>query len=114
MISPAARPEYVVRRGWLYAPVCVVLVIGSMMATACSEEKAIPIDPANPPTSDASEIDMTDVTHSLDPTPEMEQLARQQCLDDPEAGEGYIQAVNQETGEVMAEASVDCADVRSE
>ena len=90
-------------------PVVLVLAV----AAGCTEEDAVPIDPANPPTT-AAELDLSDVTHSLEPTPQMEQLARQQCLDDPDAEQGYIEAVDPETGDVMSAITVDCDEVRGE
>lgn len=90
-------------------PVVLVLAV----AAGCTEEDAVPIDPANPPTT-APELDLSDVTHSLEPTPRMEQLARQQCLDDSDAEEGYIEAVDPETGDVMSAITVDCDEVRGE
>ncbi len=71
----------------------------------------MPIDPANPPTT-AADLDLTDVTHSLEPTPQMEQLARQQCLDDEDAEQGYVEAVDPETGDTISAISVDCDEVR--
>ncbi len=71
----------------------------------------MPIDPANPPTT-AGDLDLSDVTHSLEPTPQMEQLARQQCLDDPDAEQGYIEAVDPETGDTISAISIDCGEVR--
>ena len=79
------------------------------LASACSGEEAVPIDPANPPTT----LDLTDVTHQLEPTDQMRDLAEQQCLDDPELDEGFVQAVDPTTDQVMSEVTVDCADVRS-
>lgn len=87
----------------------VALVLGLGLA-ACSGEEAVPIDPANPPTTLP---DLTDVTHGLEPTDQMREAAEQQCLDDPELDEGYIRAVDPDTEAVMAELTVDCAEVRA-
>lgn len=98
------------------SPLFRVLVLVPLMvalAAGCTEEDAVPIDPANPPTT-AAELDLTDITHTLEPTPQMEQLARQQCLDDPDADQGYIEAVDPETGDVMSAITVDCDEVRGE
>lgn len=77
----------------------------------CSGEEAVPIDPADPPVADA---EPPNVTHALLPTPEMEQLARQQCLDDPSLMEGYVQAVDPDNDQVLTEISVDCTEVRAD
>ena len=87
----------------------LTLAVGVVLATACSGEEAIPIDPANPP---VTVPDLTDVTHQLEPTDEMRAVAEQQCRDDPDLVEGYVRAVDPSTGDVLAEISVDCADVR--
>ena len=79
-------------------------------ATGCSAEEAVPIDPANPPTTAP---DLTDVTHSIEPTAEMREAAEQQCLDEPDLAEGYIRAVDPD-GRVLAEVTVDCDEVRAE
>ena len=83
---------------------CAVLLGG------CAEEEAVPIDPANPPVLD---VEPPDVTHMIPPTPEMEDLARRQCLDDPSLDEGYVQAVDPDSGQVLTEVAVDCTDVRA-
>ena len=79
-------------------------------AIGCSGEEAIPIDPANPP---VPSVDLTDVTHRIEPTEEMRQAAAQQCLDDPALAEGYVRAVDPDTEDVVAELSVDCEEVRA-
>ncbi len=56
---------------------------------------------------------LPDVTHFLEPTEQMRDAAEQQCLDDPDLAEGYVRAVSPDTDEVMAELSVDCAEVRA-
>jgi len=78
---------------------------------ACSGEEAIPIDPANPPTT---AVDLTEVTHQIEPTQQMRDAAEQQCLDDATLAEGYVRAVEPETEEILAEVTVDCAEVRDQ
>ena len=56
---------------------------------------------------------LPDVTHFLEPTDQMRDAAAQQCLDDPDLAEGYVRAVSSDTDEVLAEISVDCADIRA-
>ncbi len=58
--------------------------------------------------------DLTNVTHMLEPTDQMREAAEQQCLDDPDLAEGYVRAVSPDTDEILAEISVDCADIRGE
>lgn len=73
----------------------------------------MPIDPANPPTT-TTQRDLSEVTHSVEPTAQMERLARQQCLDDTDAEQGYIEAIDPETGAVVSSITIDCDDVRNE
>ncbi len=56
--------------------------------------------------------DFPDVTHVLEPTDEMRTVAEQQCLDDPALEEGYVRAVAPDSGDVLAEVSVRCDEVR--
>lgn len=53
-----------------------------------------------------------DVTHVLDPTDEMQTVAEQQCLDDPSLDEGYVRAVAPDSGDILAEVTVPCDEVR--
>jgi len=89
--------------------VAVVAVVG-LAAVACTGEEATPIDPANPPTT---AVDLSDVTHAIEPTDEMRAAAEQQCLDDPGRAEGYIRAVDPEDGTILSEITVDCDQVRA-
>ena len=93
--------------------ILLFVALVAVLTAGCTEEDAVPIDPANPPTT-AAELDLTDVTHTLEPTAQMEQLARQQCLDDPDADQGYVEAVDPETGDVMSTITLDCDEVRAE
>ena len=123
------REEAIVPGVFLGRLMIVGLVFG--LATGCSAEEAVPIDPDGPPLvsdsigSDSTGSDPTgssgrsvqpvpppDVTHSMNPTPQMEQLAREQCLDDPTRSEGFVRAVDPDSGEVFAEFSIDCDEVR--
>jgi len=91
----------------------LLIVVGAVAVLAgCSGETAVPIDLDNPPVLDDRPSD-PDVTHPLSPTPQMERLARQQCLDDPTLDEGYIRAVDPAGGAIMSEFSVDCDEVRA-
>lgn len=75
----------------------------------CSADDAESIDPETPPAAD-----MSDVTHTLEPTDQMRDAAIQQCLDDPELDVGYVRAVAPESGAVLSELEVDCAEARAE
>jgi hypothetical protein len=91
------------------------MALALLLGVGCGSEDAIPIDPANPPTpSDGAELETPDVSHPIEPTEQMQDIARQQCLDDPEREQGYVRAVDPESGEVFAEFTVDCAEVRAE
>lgn len=85
------------------------VMVGSV---GCTSEEAVPIDPANPPTI-TTQLDLTEVTHSVEPTAQMEQLARQQCVDDIDAEQGYIEAIDPESGAVVSSITIDCDDVRN-
>jgi hypothetical protein len=90
--------------------------VTSALLVACSGETAVPIDPDNPLPAerlDPAAIPAPNVTHSLTPTPQMEQLARQQCLEDNTLDQGFVQAVDPESGEILAEFTLDCAQVRN-
>lgn len=87
------------------------IALGVIVLAGCSGEEAVPIDPSNPPVVEA---EPPDVTHLIGPTPQMEELARQQCIDDPSLGEGYVEAVDPETDRVLTEVSVDCSEVRAD
>ncbi len=86
------------------------VILGSVLA-GCAGEEAVPIDPANPPVLEA---DPPPITHLIPPTPQMEELARRQCLDDLSLDRGYVEAVDPETGDVLSDVTVECADVRTE
>jgi len=74
----------------------------------CVDDSATPIDPQQP----GLDLDMTDVTHTMEPTAEMKAAAEQQCLDDANLAEGYVKAVDPDSGTIFAEYAVDCAEVR--
>ena len=88
---------------------CVALTTAAL--AGCSGEEAVPIDPANPPVLDA---EPPDISHPIQPTPEMEALARRQCVDDPSLDQGYVEAVDPNTDRVLTRITVDCATVRAE
>ncbi len=105
--SAMASPPHSSRGRALVALVAALTVLG----VACSGEEAIPIDPANPPTT---AVDLTDVTHQIEPTEQMRDAAEQQCLDDATLAEGYVRAVEPDTEEILAEVTVDCVEVRGQ
>ncbi|MEM7273269.1 MAG: hypothetical protein AAF547_09340 [Actinomycetota bacterium] len=83
------------------------LALGAaLLLAACVDDSATPIEPGRAP------IDLTDVTHTMEPTPEMQDAAEQQCLDDPELAEGYVRAVDPDTDAILAELTLPCSDVR--
>jgi hypothetical protein len=95
----------------------VAVAAGLALLAGCSGETAVPIDPRNPPLledgTDGGGL-TSEVTHPINATPEMQRLARQQCLDDPTLVEGYVRAVDPGTGAVMAEITVACDEVRDD
>jgi len=57
---------------------------------------------------------VTGTPHLLEPTEQMVELAERQCLDDPLAKTGEIQAVDPEDPDrVLTSVVVDCAEVRA-
>lgn len=82
------------------------LVVGSL--AGCVDDSATPVDPQQPGVT----ADFTDVTHTMEPTEDMKTAAEQQCLDDASLAEGYVKAVDPQSGAVMAEFSISCDEVR--
>lgn len=86
---------------WLVSPVLAVLAVG---AVACTGEDATPIVPGSTtaPTT----------PHLLEPTEQMQELAEQQCRDDPGLDRGEVNAVDPANEEqILATVTVDCDDV---
>ena len=86
-------------------PVIVSLLLAMASTAACSDDA----EPVAPPSGDLS-----DVTHELQPTDQMRDAARQQCLDDPDLIQGYVKAVSPDDGRILSEFEIDCGDVRAE
>lgn len=97
-------------RGRSTSGLVAALAAVGLAAGACSGEEATPIDPANPPTT---AVDLTDVTHQIEPTEQMQEVAEQQCLDDVSLVEGYVRAVDPDTEAILSEVTVDCDEVRA-
>lgn len=74
----------------------------------CVDDSATPVDPQQPGVT----ADFTDVTHTMEPTEDMKAAAEQQCLDDDSLAEGYVKAVDPQSGAIMAEFSISCDEVR--
>jgi hypothetical protein len=84
----------------------LLLAVAGLMG--CSDDDAVPLEPGSSP---AGEIIGT--PHQLEPTEQMQDLAEQQCLDDPDLVEGVIEAVDPSNPDlVLASVVVDCDDVR--
>jgi hypothetical protein len=84
----------------------VTLLVGAAVGAAGCGEEATPID----------EVTTTQgqTPHLLEPTEQMEALARQQCLDDPNLAQGEVRAVDPARPEdELAAVVVDCAEVRA-
>lgn len=98
-------------------PMVAVLMV--FIAASCSGETAVPIDLNStttvvtepPPSLDGQDQD------PLDPNAEQNRItlayAEQQCLDDPELDQGYVQIIDPSTQEKVGEVTADCAEVRS-
>ncbi len=78
----------------------VVVWLALLAAVGCTSEKADPVGTTLP-------------AHAVTPTPEMEQLARQQCFDDPELVTGVVQVVEPDTETVVARIELDCDEARA-
>ena len=87
---------------------CFAFLMITAALAGCVDDSATPIDPQQP----GLDLDMTDVTHTMEPTVEMREAAEQQCLDDDDLAEGYVRAVDSDSGAILAEYSIDCTEVR--
>lgn len=84
----------------------MALVVPLIVMAACTGEEAVPLDELTTTTSSPG-------AHALEPSDEMQRLAEQQCLDDPELLQGEVRAVDPGSpDEVLATVIVDCAEVR--
>ncbi len=79
------------------------MLLAMAVTVACSNDA----EPVSPPVGDLS-----DVTHELQPTDQMREVARQQCLDDPDMDQGYVKAVSPDDGRILSEFEIDCEEVR--
>jgi hypothetical protein len=82
------------------------LAVGGL--AGCVDDSATPVDPQQPGVT----ADFTDVTHTMEPTDDMKSAAEQQCLDDASLAEGYVKAVDPQSGAILAEFSISCDEVR--
>lgn len=89
--------------------VCFVVVV---WLSGCSGETADPID-LRATTSVVESVPLPENDPNAEARQQVEDLAEQQCLDDPTADEGVIRIVEPESNEVVGEVIVDCDEVRS-
>jgi hypothetical protein len=83
-----------------------------MVLAGCTGEEATPVDELPLTTIEAPGAGVS-TPHLLEPTEEMWNLARQQCLDDPDLVQGEVNAVDpSNSDQVLASAVVDCSTVR--
>jgi hypothetical protein len=74
---------------------------------ACGED-------ATPVSRQATTTSIPGTPHLLQPTEQMRELARKQCLDDPTRIEGVVNAVDPGRPElILSSVTVACAEVRS-
>lgn len=103
----------------------VVAFVGLGLLGGCSGEKATPVD-LNVTTTVADDESVDDEgtgSESVlegdvdDPNAEQNRVtlgyAEQQCLDDPELEQGYVQIVDPSTDEKVGEVTADCEEVRN-
>lgn len=83
----------------------VVVGLAWLVLAGCSSEIAVPLDELPTPTTPGT-------PHQLEPTEQMRQLARQQCLDDPTLDHGEVNAVDPDNPDlVLASVVIDCSTV---
>ncbi len=82
----------------------------SLGIAACTGEEPVPIDldATIPPTSAPANEDDPNAAQRV----EIQQLAEQQCLDDPELEVGTVRIVDPVTNEVVSELVIQCDEVR--
>jgi hypothetical protein len=84
---------------------------GGGLLASCAGEEATPLDEL--PVSTTLDPSAVATPHQLEPTEEMRELARRQCLDDPELEQGEVNAVDPSNPDlVLASVVIDCATVR--
>lgn len=97
----------------------VAVVVMALAVASCQGDQADSPDPDPVVANPHGSIDLTgDLGHEDDPNAEsrqlIRQLARRQCLDDPDLDEGLIRMVNPETGATVNEFTLDCDEVRAQ
>lgn len=86
---------------------------------ACTGEDAEPVDFSSTSTSVTSQTQSDFDASNVEDGPNAEQnritlgFAEQQCLDDPDLEQGYVQIVDPSTNEKVSEVTVECDEVRS-
>lgn len=91
----------------------------ALVSGACTGEDAEPVDFSSTSTSVASDTPSDFDVSNVEDGPNAEQnqitlgFAEQQCLDDPELEQGYVQIVDPSTNEKVSEVTVECDEVRS-
>lgn len=78
--------------------------------TSCTGEEPVPIDLNStvPPTTAAADENDPNAAQRQ----EIQQLAEQQCLDDPDLEEGTVRIVDPATDEIVSELIIPCSEVR--
>ncbi|MFV0524268.1 MAG: hypothetical protein ACK5RL_07200 [Acidimicrobiales bacterium] len=99
------RPPLPGRVGGAVVAMVVVIIV---VLTGCTGEDATPIGEVTTSTVDLG------TPHLLPPNEQMEELAKQQCRDDPDLEQGEVNAVDPaRPDEVISTVVVDCAEVRA-
>lgn len=81
-----------------------------LVLSGCTGEEPVEIDldATIPPTSAPADSDDPNAAQRQ----ELQQLAEQQCLNDPELVEGTVRIVDPATNEIVSELIIQCAEVR--
>ncbi len=93
------------------AAIRLIAIAIALISLSCTGEEPVEIDLREtvPPTSAVEESDDPNAAEKA----RLQELAEQQCLDDPSLSEGTVRIVDPSTGEVVSELVLPCEEVRN-
>ena len=109
----AGLDQTVMGRRLRQEPESLAALVAVLISVGCTTEQPTPLDFDGAPVTTASSAVPTTEDPNAASRAMGQQLAEQQCLDDPTKTEGVVEVAQPETGIVVAEIVVDCADVRA-